>query len=269
MQLVKSITSYKDMVENIRMSSDDVCLSNIFVEDSTLEKLIENKKIVLLDYFENGGVCFARDRGTYYQIYFFVRNEIWLHRVLVSAARLSNKSLTLEFLGANEAARNAVLKAGFVSYMTFSRMTMILTGNIKNEINDAWFVKPAEVDQVLEILNETMDAKCEYIPDEDEIIRAVEDKEILGIRSDKTNELAAILMFHRNGALLNWLFWAERIKYRKEKLALRLYEPYLKLNGDARRSMLWVRDNNPMIELYYYWGFKKDGLTSEAFIYEK
>ena len=129
--------------------------------------------------------------------------------------------------------------------------------------DDDWFAAPHEASAVEEILYENMDPLGEQIPDIEELETAARNREILVARHGL--EIAAILFFNRIGVTVYLRFWAGRKKFRGLGYGGLVYNRYVALNSDARRFILWVRDDNDVVKkIYRTHGMSFDNLHDEV-----
>jgi len=266
-ELVRDIRSIREKIEQVKARGDD-WITDCYLDEKKLIRWISEEQLFLGNTDE--AFLLYRDRGSHDQLY-------WGFPSLESAGEIFQRELhhadkkiisDLLFRGDEDAMRKLLLACGFHSYMTFTRMTKMETPQPKQQIDAKWFASLEDLQAVVAILKETMDPECEQLPDQEELAQAISEQRVLVIHDPESGELAAMTMFDRQGALLLWRYWASREKYRRKKLGLLLYQPYIEWNADARRHVLWVRDNNPMKNVYAYFGFRPDGLRDEVFHYE-
>ena len=264
--LVKNVDEVKESINKIK-SMGEYWNTNFFVRDEKLAYWIEAQQayIKLNDYT----LFILRKRPTYTQMYICNTDDDALKIDLCNFVENCKGTISTDILGENDILVDALKQANFKSYMTLhSYVQNYVSTPVKpDKIDDKWFAKEVDLDGIMEILYENMDPLCEQIPDREEMLQDIKDHNVLVIHSPKTGELAAFLAFHRYGKLLHWEYWASRKKYRKDKLGLKLYEPYMQLNYDVRRHFGFVRDDNPMMEVYKYMGFRFE-LKDEVFVRE-
>lgn len=264
--LVHDIQEVHEKIDRVKSRGEE-WLTDFFMDEKEVCRWIAEGQVSLSNTDE--AFFLYRDRGTHEQLYWGFASAEAMQSLLRAELVQADKKIITDLLSRGEdgAERQALLDAGFSSYMTLSRMFMINNHPEQKTIDAKWFARPEDLQDIIDILAETMDPDCEQIPDEGELRMAIAEHRILVIHDPESGELAAMTMFDRRGAWLHWRFWASREKYRQQKLGLQLYQPYIDLNSDARRHVGWVRDNNPMREVYRYFGFRFDGLKDEVFRY--
>ena len=264
--LVRDIREVLEKIECVKQNGDE-WITDFYMDENEVARWISEGQVSLSDTDE--ALFLYRDRGTHLQLYWGFPSLASMEVLMPEELASAEKKIITDFLshGEDRAERKALLGCGFKSYMTFTRISKLNSHPEKKDIDPKWFARPEDLQGVADILAETMDPDCEQIPDEGELRKAIAEHRILVIHDSESGELAAMTMFDRRGVWLHWRFWGSREKYRQKKLGLQLYEPYIELNGDARRHVGWVRDNNPMREVYHYFGFRPDGLKDEVFHY--
>ena len=156
-------------------------------------------------------------------------------------------------------------EAQFNRYITLTRMSR-LNKPAESITNSEWFAELNDVHAVDEIINENMDPLCEQIPDIEEIANAVQNHQILVARHQ--SDVAAILYFERTGISTILRFWATRKKYHGLGFGGKVYERYLAVNADAKRWLLWVRDDNLKVkQIYQNYGMNFENLQDSVYLW--
>lgn len=264
--LVRDISEVHEKIGRVKSKGDE-WITDFFMDEKAVCRWIAEGQVRLSE--TDDAFFLYRDRETHEQLYWGFSSQESMAPALRDELSQAEKKVITDFLsrGEDRFERQALLSCGFQSYMTLSRISMVNPHPKKKSIDPKWFAKPEDLQDIIDILKETMDPGCEQIPDTEELREAIAAQEILVIHDPESGELAAMLMFERRGAWEHWRFWASREKYRQKKLGLQLCQPYIDLTSDVRRHVGWERDNNPVKEIHWFMGFRPDGLKDEVFHY--
>lgn len=264
-RLVEDIQEIKEAITQVKEQGEE-WHTNFYVADDRLSFWISAGQIRMRQ--TGSTLLIFRQRPMQWQMYVCNTAGETLASDLAECLLGVEGNISTDILGQDEALAEALPANGFRRYMLLHRITQTYPEPTPpvEPFDDKWLAGEEDLPGIMEILYENMDPRCEQLPDPEEFLQDIRNRNVLAIHAEESRELAAFLSFHRKGKLLHWEYWVSRKKYRKEKLGLKLYAPYMQLNWDARRQIGFVRDDNPMIEVYEYMGFRKDGLKDEVFV---
>lgn len=247
--------------KEIARNGDGKLLTNFYVGDESMRSWIERGQI----FVRIGDWTFLllRTRKGFYHLYFASTDPTDLIDRLVDLRAQSDCTISVDLVGDCSEASTCFDRAGFERYISLTRMCRLNTPAPTAIAADDWFAAPHEAGAVEEIIYENMDPLGEQIPDIEEIRAAIDNRNILVARHGA--EVAAILFFNRTGVTVTLRFWASRKKFRGLGYGSLVYKRYVAINADARRFILWVRnDNDAVKKIYRTHGMSFDKLHDEV-----
>lgn len=254
---IDEVRRAKDIIRNNEL------LTNLYVNDNTLETWIGRRQLSL--NADARTLLMLRERQNFCQLYFVSTSVDDLSDKLTTLSSQSKFIISADLVGDCAVVSERFAGAGFERYMTLTRMFKLKTLGVPAVADDSWFAAAHEVNAVEDIIFENMDPLCEQIPDTEDIREAVENHRVLMARHG--SEPAAILFFDRHGVTATLRFWAGRKKFRGLGFGKLVYDRYIALNADARRLILWVRDDNIKVQkIYLSDGMSLDSLHDEIWL---
>ncbi|MBR1579796.1 MAG: hypothetical protein IJ668_04785 [Selenomonadaceae bacterium] len=256
-------------VDEVRRAKDVIAvgdrLTNFYVGDAALETWIRRKQLLINSDAQT--LLMLRERNGFRHLYFVSTDLNDLADKLSALIAQSKGIISTDLIGDCSEVSTAFNRAGFERYVTLTRMFKLKSIEKATVAEDDWFAAPNETNAVEEIIYENMDPLCEQIPDSEDIQVAVEHQQVLAARHG--SELAAILYFDRHGVTATLRFWAGRKKFRGLGYGKTVYDRYIALNADARRLILWVRDDNVKVkQIYLSDGMSLDSLHDEVWLWK-
>ncbi len=232
---------------DIASIDDGKLLTNFYVGDESVIGWIERGQIFIF----GGARTFLMlwNRKDFYHLYFTSIDPMDLTDRLIDLKERSNCTISVDLIGDCSEASMCFDRAGFERYISLTWMRRLNTPAPAVIADDDWFAAPHEAGAVEEILYENMDPLGEQIPDIEEIKAAIANRNILVARHG--TEVSAFLFFNRTGVTVYLRFWAGRKKFRGLGYGGLVYNRYVTLNADARRFILWVRDDNEVVKKIY------------------
>ena len=155
---------------------------------------------------------------------------------------------------------------GFSYHATQTRLTRLSKNNFYDEIDSKWYADESDCEEIYQMLIDTFDVRCDQIPDIDELKELSDNHEILKINAN--DKIASAIIFHRKPSIAEWVFWLTRPEYRTEFYGMLLREVYLKLTGNVRRQIMYVREKK-MQRFHERFGFIADGFENRIFVIDK
>ena len=146
-------------------------------------------------------------------------------------------------------------------------MTKIVSTNEYGEIESEWYARADDCDEIMEILLQDFDPLCDQVPERDELLDRIANKEVLVARNG--DRIASVIMFKRGAAVADWIFWVTRPEERKTFLGSMLREKYLELTGKVRRQITYTRKPNMKLFHTQVGGMQPDGFENRILVLEK
>ena len=178
-----------------RLGDDGTRLTNFYANDGALDAWIKRGQLFI--HGDARTLFLIRTRQGFKQLYFISTGTADLSEKLSTLCSQSNFIISTDLLGNIDEISPCFGNAGFMRYMTLTRMFRLKTVEAAVQPEASWFASPNEVDAVEEIIYENMDPLCEQIPDTEDIRDTVERHCVLAARHG--SELATILYFDRLG----------------------------------------------------------------------
>lgn len=270
-----SLTPVKNIDEiyrakNIVKDNGENFFTNLYVKDNSLIQWILRGQIY---YFSsNNNLFILRLRKEFWHLYFWTNDLEIFSKELLCLTEKINSLISVDLLRRgggqdNERLVSCLLKSKFTKYISLTRMSCVKNPSEKKETDVSWTAELSDVYEVEKIIYENMNPLCEQIPDIEEIASAIYNRQILVARSNL--EIAAILFFERKGISSTLRFWAVRKKYQGQGFGKMVYERYISTNADARRWLLWVRDDNLKVkQIYQRYGMNFDDLYDSVWVWK-
>lgn len=118
------------------------------------------------------------------------------------------------------------------------------------------------------LLEASFDRLAEPIPDQTEMIRAIEEQRVLV--AGREGAVRGALVFETQGRRSLLQFWAVVPEARAEGIGSALMRTYLSSHREVRRFLLWVDSaNRRAIAAYRHYRFEADGLIDDVVVGER
>ena len=256
--------------KNFVMESGENFFTNFFAGDKELQKLMTKNN---LKYHLTDKTLFVMQEFENFSKLGFVTSD---EKDFCDNAKLflpeTNLPVTVEIFSdsrnreESDAFQKNLLELGFKHHATQTRLTKISEQNFYGEIDPDFYATKEDCEEILQMLIDTFDVRCDQIPDIDELREFAENREILKLRRD--NKIVSAIIFRRKPASVEWIFWLTRPEYRPKFCGLLLRDEYIKLTGNVRRQTIHVREKK-MKRFHEGFGFKADGFENRVFLFEK
>ncbi|MBQ9478425.1 MAG: hypothetical protein IJU71_02630 [Selenomonadaceae bacterium] len=260
---VDEIHRAKDFVKG----NGDQLITNFFVADAELDKIIKRNQLKYS--FSDKTLIAVRKSAGFSRLYFFTVDAddfiISLRSLLPTIERPIASELFIDHRNADqvEDVQRNLLELGFHHHATQTRLTKIVSTNEYGEIESEWYARADDCDEIMEILLQDFDPLCDQLPEQDELLDRIANREVLVARNG--DRIASVIMFKRGAAVADWIFWVTRPEERSSFHGLRLRDEYLKLVGKVRRQVLYVREEK-MQRFHQRFGFRVDGFENRVFV---
>ncbi len=217
-----------------------------------------------------GAAFFFRKDRDLWHLHFAANDPETLLRQIETVDELKQLPVTTDIVGPESAVSGiiGVLEgAGFRRYRRLQRMARPALPLAKSDsppapITDA---APSDRDAVLHLLDVSFDRYADLLPGPYEIEAALDQKQILCVKSD--GELAAMLYFETQGLSSTLRYWAVAEAFRAKRLGSALMRHYFETQGAVRRFVLWVvAENRNAVEKYEHYGYRADGLIDHVLV---
>ena len=235
------------------------------------EKWLEHKELT--------GVLFphaffiARKRDGFIQLYSVVDENVHAAESLALVIKHFEQPAVFDQIGEDRWQEKQLVKAGGSHYQSLTRMTgsfVSMQNMIQVEPIIAEFAVSEDLSGIQRILIENMDPLCEQIPADYELAEAIANRQILVHRDELSKHVDAFLMYERHGVMSHLRYWVCASQARGNGIGRSLYRQYLRLNADAKRFILWVRDDNEKAKkIYLSYGMRFDRLKDTVWLYKK
>ena len=196
------------------------------------------------------------------RIFFYAVDNAALGEIKDLMPRL-NKPVVTDVVGKNpkaQALAHVLLDSGFEQYSVFVRM--ICNDPEKLDYVDkstVEYAKADDIDAIVELLYSEFDPLFSHIPLAEEIVVAIEKKEITVVR--RRQELAGFAFFEvispRNVCLR---YFIVNKNYRRQGIGNALLAHSFAYHGEGIKYTLWVGTNNSAMNKYKRLNFKQDGM---------
>lgn len=262
-----------ERIQEIRQAFDCIkgfneeWFTNFYVEDDRLKNWIGKGQLFLISFVHN--LFILRKRKDFFQCYFISVQKDDLIEDFYHFLKKINSTVVLDLVGIDNLLKKELRKAGFEYYQSLTRMYKLSESckQIIHLLPDA-FAQVGDEKDVMGILYENMDPLCEQLPDFDEIEAAVRNHTILVNRSQESMNIRAVLFFQRVGVTAYLRFWATKKQYHGKGYGRQLYQQYLQLNADAKRYVLWVRDDNLKVRrMYENYGMEYEKMQDFVYVF--
>ncbi len=208
----------------------------------------------------------------FFRMYYFINCDLSNRDWLALQSVLDNYSCVVsEYItkDSNSITLELYNQLGFSDYCSYIRMSMINKGTLYSPIKDVRYVREEDIDQVIDLLNDVFDPKCDRIPTREELSDLVRDSSVLG--SFNNDELCGVLIFEDNGTRSYVRGVCVSAKYRGMGYGESLMDEYLNVHAKSsiRLFYLWVNSKRSAAErLYHKLGYQADLVTNHIYIRE-
>lgn len=257
--------TYEDLksIINSFKSSKKVFYTNSF----SLNENAESFRFIKNDC----GIFFQEYDSLYdvFKSYYLVSNLECLAKLLNEFHIKENSSL--ELVTNNEIELTAVQQfnqAGFKKYTTLQKMSFLeserTNGSLEPEVD---FCKATDLAFFLDIFNKNFDRYSERLPSENDILIAINNRNILSLREYSGNIIGFLWFDHKKVVTeLRYLFVSE--SSRGLGLSKKLMNAYLHFTNHIKKKQLWVLTDNPTaINLYKTFGYEFEKTHNTVFKY--
>lgn len=237
--------------------------TNLFADEAKLNDWIRDGAV---EYALEGDSLFVlkEDRG-FWHLYFSSSSSAGLALDL-SRLPVAQRPLTTDLVGQAsnaESLATAFASNGFVQYASLRRLALIPDAAMRStlELNSkkAECALVPDIDQIVQLLEESFDPLKEQIPYRQELMLAVNEGRILVVREGPC--LVGLLYYECTGMTSILRYWLVRDGFRNRGIGATLMSSYISQCHKARRFVLWVLDGNSDATVKYrHYGFQEDSL---------
>ncbi|MBR1579795.1 MAG: hypothetical protein IJ668_04780, partial [Selenomonadaceae bacterium] len=205
---VDEIHRAKDFIKG----NGDQLITNFFVADAELDKIIKRNQLKYS--FSDKTLIAVRKSDGFSRLYFFTVDAddfiINLRSLLPTIERPIAFELFVDRRNADqvEDVQRNLIELGFRHHATQTRLTKIVSTNEYGEIESEWYARADDCDEIMEILLQDFDPLCDQVPERDELLDRIANKEVLVARNG--DRIASVIMFKRGAAVADWIFWVTR-----------------------------------------------------------
>jgi ribosomal protein S18 acetylase RimI-like enzyme len=260
-----SVGAIYEQLDRARQSGP--LLTNFYPSRDKLQRWIERGELFLMPVKD---VLFVLRRDRDFLHLSYVASEgadlsVALNELVGSVSDV----VTVDLLGKREqvdAIAQTFQSTGFRPHCTLHRMTK-LGASLPPATSDSEVVFASSDDAatLARMLETALDRFTEQIPDEDEMRRAVAERQVLVVRA--ASAIAGLLFFEVTGKSSVLRHWLVDPAYRDQRIGARLLRRYFADCTDVARFLLWViSDNHNAIDRYRHYGYQQDGLIDQVLI---
>lgn len=267
MNNVDEVSRLKSIVADHAGGGCDL-ITNFYVGNRETASWIRRKQ--LFGYGDTDGYLLLRTRRGFCNAYFGTNNLQSFPKLLTLLTRQIQIPISVDLINTSTETAECFLQSKFVRHVSLMRMSKVNNNvNAVHSEND-WFAESRDVNTIEETLYENMNPLCEQIPDTEDLASAVDNRQILVARHISNNEAAAFIFFERKGVTVTLRFWAGRKKYHGLGYGKEVYQKYLMANADARRFLLWVRDDNHKVrQIYQRYGMNYENMHDDVYLWRR
>ena len=269
MKPLSDISLLHDAIKRVKQDAESFT-TNYFASPEQTSKWIARER---LHYAESEGslFLFRRDRD-FYHMYHFAKSLPTLRNAIAASNPICTveRTLAVDLIGklddVNELA-DVYETCGFRGYTSLIRMSKVASASSAESLDDRQtvFAEPDDVPAIVSMLESALDRFVEQIPERDEIVNAVEQKNILVFRQER--DLGGLLIFETKGLTSLLRYWYVRAAHRDQGIGARLMKTYFRLCHTSTRLVLWVVANNrDAIEKYHHYGFQEESLQDRVMV---
>lgn len=174
----------------------------------------------------------------------------------------------LEHNGENMPIKAKVIEANFSHYSLLRRVAKINAPKPPKK-KTADYAEMDDLPRLMEILRKYFDPLVDQWPDDDEVISAIQNHQILVMRLREAGGVVALQSFERKGKTLYGRYLAAMEEYRHAiPSASILFMQCQRLHSDVRKIVGWIQEGNPfdVERLNRSMGLEPDGVTDEIFV---
>lgn len=269
MAIVKDISEIKEALSLVEDSGEE-WHTNLLEADDELDSWIRKEQLHI--FSTEGCVFLYRKRYGCRRLYFACSNVSKLKAGLRTVLTKGDGKVIIKILtrkSMQSVVEEEILQAGFRYYTSLNRVVKINSATEK-KCRQGDFACEDDMPRIREIINNNFDNLLDQWPDDDEIIKAINDKRILVIRDKETNQVIAIQSFQKVGMTLYGRYLASLQEYR-DRMAYGpiLWRQCIKQNCDVKRIVGWIDERNELaIKVNRAMGFEFDGVNEKVFVYE-
>ena len=216
-------------------------------------------------------VFLYRNRTDCSRLYFTCSDVADLVYGLQEIVNGSKEKIIIKILQNNSTSsivKEKILEAGFRYYTSLKRVVRMNSG-INKSHKEGVYACLSDQARIKEIIRGNFDKLLDQWPDDDEILKAIEEKRILVARNSETNDVIAMQSFQRIGKTLYGRYLASLQECRgKMAYGPILWRQCIKQNSDVKRIIGWIDERNELaIRVNKAMGFTFDGVSEEVFIF--
>jgi GNAT superfamily N-acetyltransferase len=273
MQAVNDLCHYSTLVKESKSHGKSV-VTNCYLLPAEINKYIQQHRMFWKQF--NQGIIFLCEELDFYYLYFYLTQET--HEQAPLQFERENKPVVIDlvYLESNKPlslseVENQWLASGFSTYKLYRRMVLDLSSeqpasikkNILNsDLYELSHATPGDYNDVLTLWRSSLDVFSTALPDKDELIGTLDNKQVYAVYG-KNKKIVAALQFKRNGKIGFVDHVVVDDKHRNQGLANVLLQAALSENKDISKCCLWVDENNhPARKFYLKNGFYFDGRIS-------
>lgn len=266
---ITSIHEINELVDRIKINSRGM-VTNFFASENRLNEWILRKELFVS--IQDGTLWILRfDRGFYHLHYVSSSIDALQADIVALIADYGDKSFAVDVIGRENdiGPIAAIFKSyDFNDHLYLNRMKKIVKEPPKIGISkcpEAEFALSGDVEDVMNLLENSFDKYAEQLPDLVEINEAVEKKHILLVKKDGI--IAGLLYFELTGFTSVLRYWFVNPDYRELKIGSKLMWHYFDICTSAKCFVLWVIvENENAIKRYIHYGYAMDYLMDQILV---
>ncbi|WP_281633907.1 GNAT family N-acetyltransferase [Flavobacterium luteolum] len=235
-------------------------ITNFYPNREKIDIWISNGNFYIIDQGEV--TYFIYKKASHCTLFFIASSNEQLSKSLPNLIReFQDEILILDIVQREETSEllDIFYKHSFHYYTSLVRMNRISGG--KDFLSDkVEGIKEASKDHLFSIqnlFNAFFDEKAEQLPEKDELIRWIENKNILVY--EENNTLGGFLIYEITGSTLYLRYWFVHPDFREKKIGSKLFNFFESKGKDTNRHIFWViKSNENAIKRYKHYGFVEE-----------
>ncbi len=242
--------------------------TNFFASDEEVARWCAKGELFLSS--TEGSFLLLHNRETFCHAFFCTVDLSNAKKALVAMAQKTELPISMDILGEDDGLRGMVSQAGFRRVMTLKKMTRTNEDMQADDlpIGDAEYAKSEEMPFLMEQLQKAFDPVTKQLPDEDELLRMIQERNVLVARLPG-GDIGAFVVFEVQGKTIIYRFLVVTENCHGKGFGERLMRKVLGYRKGIRKHQLWVwSDNRPAIRIHKSCGFCFDGLQDDIYIFQ-
>ena len=243
-------------------------MTNFFIKDELLEKYIARNELKF--HVSNKTLLIARTTDRVSRLYFAGVDDEDLIGNLKMFLPFVKCPITVDIYKNqfNIVQFNRLEKifteVGFNHYATQFRLLKVVNTNRYNVIDSKWFAKEEECDEIMEIIYGSLDYFCDQLPERDEMLQHIKNKEVLVYRHNGV--ISSVVVGILRPAVAEWKVRVTRPEYRMSEDGLLLRKARDEYTKDVRRQINYARKKRLLRIYMNESGAKPDGFENHVFV---